>query len=172
MNPADLARNLAISLEAKKDALSQRQSGDWKVSFTVQGIDMDARLTQAPMGTRYAMVLVEIGDDEQPVERKEASPAPRQSAKPRQADGDKRNWRDMPPAQRAGILINDAVFASYLRERHPDEWHETGEADACLKFICKIDSKRDLAVNARAEQMFNHLTADYRAWQAAERVGA
>lgn len=67
MTPADLARKHSISLEAKKDALSQRQSGDWKVSFTVQGTDMDARLTQAPMGTRFAMVLVEIGDDELPV---------------------------------------------------------------------------------------------------------
>src|SRR3954463_14689539 len=67
MTPADIARKHSISLEAKKDALSQRQSGDWKVSFTVQGVDMDARLTQAPMGTRYAMVLVEIGDDELPV---------------------------------------------------------------------------------------------------------
>jgi hypothetical protein len=67
MTAADHARNNAISLEAKKDALSQRQSGDWKVSFTVQGIDMDTRLTQAPMGTRYAVVLVEIGDDELPV---------------------------------------------------------------------------------------------------------
>jgi len=69
MTPADHARNNAISLEAKKDALSQRQSGDWRVSFTVQGIDMDTRLTQAPMGTRYAVVLVEIGDDEQPVQK-------------------------------------------------------------------------------------------------------
>jgi hypothetical protein len=67
MTPADLARKNAISLEAKKDALAQRQNGDWKVSFTVQGIDMDTRLTQAPMGTRYAVVLVEIGDDELPV---------------------------------------------------------------------------------------------------------
>ena len=67
MTPADLARNQAISLEAKKDALAQRQNGDWKVSFTVQGADMDPRLTQAPMGTRYAVVLVEIGDDELPV---------------------------------------------------------------------------------------------------------
>jgi hypothetical protein len=67
MTIADHARNQAISLEAKKDALAQRQNGDWKVSFTVQGIDMDTRLTQAPMGTRYAVVLVEIGDDELPV---------------------------------------------------------------------------------------------------------
>ncbi len=52
MTPAEQARNQAITLEAKKDALSQRQSGDWKVSFTVQGVDMDARLTSAPMGTR------------------------------------------------------------------------------------------------------------------------
>jgi hypothetical protein len=171
MNIADRARNHAISLEAKKDALSQRQSGDWKVSFTVQGIDMDTRLTQAPMGTRYAMVLVEIGDDEQPVQ-KEANPAPRQEAASPQPDGAKRDWRDLPPQQRAGIRINEPLFAAYLREEHPDEWHETGEADACLKFICKIESKRDLAANHKALTMFNLLDSAYLAWQAKERVGA
>lgn len=84
----------------------------------------------------------------------------------------KRDWLSTPPAQRAGILVNEKLFAAYLREEHPDEWHETGEADACLKFICNIDSKRELATNAKAEKLFDILTVDYRAWQAKERVGA
>jgi hypothetical protein len=50
MTPADQARNQAISIEAKKDRLAQRQSSDWSVTFTVQGVDMDPRFTQAEDG--------------------------------------------------------------------------------------------------------------------------
>lgn len=173
MTPAEHARNSAISLEAKKDALAQRQSGDWKVSFTVQGIDMDARLTKAPMGTRYAMVLVEIGDDELPIPpaAKEAAPAKPQPNSPRAA-GAKRDWRDVPASQQAGIRINEPTFSAYLREEHSDEWHETGDVDACLKMICRIESKRDLATNHKALTLWRQIDGHYEGWLAKERVGA
>jgi len=173
MTPADHARNQAISLEAKKDALAQRQNGDWKVSFTVQGIDMDTRLTQAPMGTRYAVVLVEIGDDELPVAAKETPAKPRQSNPPSShPDGAKRPWRNMPYPQQAGIRVGEATFASYLREEHPDEWHETGSADACLKLICRVDSKIELGTSQKAAALWFQIDSAYQAWLAKERVGA
>lgn len=172
MTPADQARDSALHCEAKKHAYRQTQDGV-VVSFVLHPDEVPGSLATAPLGARYVLALVQIGDDELPVPAKENGTKPRQvKPRPDGASREKMDWRDMPVAQRAGILINDAVFAAYLREHHPDEWHETGDADACLKFICKIESKRDLAVNARAEQMFDHLTADYRAWQAAERVGA
>ncbi len=179
MTIADQARNQAISLEAKKDALAQRQSGDWKVTFTVQDIDMDTRLTSARMGTRYAMVLVEIGDDELPVHKpaKESkataavTPAtPRRLDKPAGAKLEKRDWRDLPYAQQAGIRINEPTFAAYLREEHSDEWHETGDADACLKLMCNIESKRDLHVGSKAATLWFQLDSAYSAWLAMERV--
>ncbi len=175
MTPADHARNAAISLEAKKDALAQRQSGDWKVSFTVQNIDMDRRFTSAPMGTRYAMVLVEIGDDELPVSQaKEAAPAKPGQIIPKsvRVKLEKRDWRDIPPAQQAGIRIGQATFAAYLREEHSDEWHETGDADSCLKLICRIESKRDLATNHKALTLWRQIDEHYEGWLAKERVGA
>jgi hypothetical protein len=173
MTPADHARNNAISLEAKKDALAQRQNGDWKVSFTVQGIDMDTRLTQAPMGTRYAVVLVEIGDDELPAQQKEApSNVPSGSPPSTRPDGTKRDWRDLPPPQRAGIRVGEALFAAFLREERPDDWHEAQDADDCLKLICGINSKRELLTNHKALVMFNLLDSAFAAWKAKERVGA
>jgi hypothetical protein len=172
MTPADLARKNSISLEAKKDALAQRQNGDWKVSFTVQGIDMDPRLTQAPMGTRFAVVLVEIGDDELPAQ-KEAAAQPRPSASPKPpTDGAKRSWMDIPPAQRAGIRVGEALFAAFLREERPDDWHEASDANDCLLMMCGVDRKRDLATNHKALLMFNLLDSAYDAWKIKERVGA
>ncbi|UGX98754.1 hypothetical protein G6321_00028020 [Bradyrhizobium barranii subsp. barranii] len=81
MDLSDLARRNTISLEVKKDGLTQRQSGDWQLRLTIAAIDMDSRITQAPMGTRFACVLVEVNDDETPVDH--ASMEQRQVARPR-----------------------------------------------------------------------------------------
>lgn len=96
---------------------------------------------------------------------------PRQETKPR-PDGAKRDWRDIPPAQRAGIRIGQTLFAAFLKEERPDDWHEAPDADDCLKLICGVDSKRELATNHKALTMFNLLDSAFQAWEAKERVGA
>jgi hypothetical protein len=87
-------------------------------------------------------------------------------------DGTKRDWRDLPPPQRAGIRVGEALFAAFLREERPDDWHEAQDADDCLKLICGINSKRDLLTNHKALVMFNLLDSAFAAWKAKERVGA
>jgi hypothetical protein len=82
----------------------------------------------------------------------------------------KRDWRAVPYPQQAGIRICEATFAAYLREEHPDEWHETGEADACVKFICNINSKRELLTNHKAALLWHQLDTAYSAWLALERA--
>lgn len=181
MTIADQARNLAISLEAKKDALRQMQNGDWKVSFTVQAIDMIARLTQAPMGTRFAMVLVEIGDDETPVNRKEAMPNLRTSqnadARPDQIapkpDRAKRDWRDVQPAAQAGIRSNEPEFWAYLREvmTYPDV-NDPDTAAIAVRHICKVNSRTELSTDHRKRVLWHQLDSQFQAWLAKERVGA
>lgn len=172
MTPADHARNNAISLEAKKDALSQRQSGDWKVSFTVQGIDMDTRLTQAPMGTRYAMVLVEIGDDEQPVQ-KEATAKPRQDVPhDSRPDGAKREWRDMQPAAQAGIRCGEPMFRAFLREVKKYGHCDQEAAAVAVRDICGVKSRVELGTKHAARILWHQLDTEYQAWLAKERVGA
>lgn len=179
MTIADQARNLAISLEAKKDTLSQRQSNDWKVSFTIQAVDMDPRFTQAPMGTRYAMVLVEIGDDELPVKRKEAmlnqtpnnrehNARPEPTSSPARA---KRDWRDIHPSQQAGIRCEEPIFAAFLKENYSDEWHEAPDAPDCVRLICAVES-RALLNEGAPRVIWHQLDSQFQAWQARERIGA
>jgi len=55
------------TLECKKDALRQMQDGGIKVTFTINPVDMPAELYADPMGQRYMMVIVPIGDDEKPI---------------------------------------------------------------------------------------------------------
>lgn len=182
MTPAELAVNNAISFECKKDALTQKQSGDWRISFTVQGVDMDARLTGAAMGTRFVAVLVAINDDEMPTTQaaKEKIKPETVSPKPSLANGkpsekakrEPRGWQDTPIAQQAGILVNDPTFGAYLRARHFPEWRETSDADSCIKFMCGVTRKRDIASNHTALVLWNQIVMDYRVWGLAERVGA
>ena len=172
MTPADLARNQAISLEAKKDALAQRQNGDWKVSFTVQGIDMDTRLTQAPMGTRYAMVLVEIGPDELPVQ-KEAPAKPRQTSPPSSPPGGvkrgKIDWRDMQPAAQAALRCDQPAFWAFLREEH--NYSHVIDADSAataIRHICVVKSRSEFSTDHRKRVLWKQLDDQFSAWKAIE----
>jgi hypothetical protein len=173
MTPADLARKHSISLEAKKDRMAQRQSNDWAVTFTVQGTDMDARLTQAPMGTRYAMVLVEIGDDELPVQKENAA-KPRQTSSPNPTGGAKQkmDWRDMPPASQAFLRCRDATFQAYLREVEHYEVRGEESAAAAVRDYCGVESRKDLSILHPARVIWHQLDKAYSAWLAKERVGA
>jgi hypothetical protein len=83
-------------------------------------------------------------------------------------DGTKRPWRDLPPAQQAGMRINEPSFAAYLKENHFEEWRETCDADACLKLICRIESKTELKTNHKALVCWRQLDDHYQAWKALE----
>ena len=166
MTPAEQAKANAISFECKKDSLRQSQAGDWKISFTVQGIDMDERLTKAFPGTRYMAVLVEIGSDELPVQSAEAA-QPRQESKSSPAG--KRDWRDLQPQQQAGIRTNEPSFAAFLRETRPDDWHECGDDPAeCIRLICGVNSRAMIGVNQKARVIWHQLDIAYQAWMQVE----
>ena len=194
MTPADLARQNAISFECKKDTLRQNQSGDWKIAFTVQGLDMDERLTKAFPGTRYMAVLVEIGTDELPVQSKafdkiaaglndaleiargkEVMPHSRESVptgpdnaqpQPDKSAGAKRmEWREMQPAAQAGIRCAEPSFWVFLSERQKVP---VGPAEApdIVRFICGVKSRSELGTNAKARVIWHQLDSGYQAWRA------
>jgi hypothetical protein len=76
----------------------------------------------------------------------EARPEPKD--KPARA---KRDWRDMLPAQQAGIRCNDASFAAFLCETRPDDWQEAMDSvDECVRLICAVTSRSDLNSNHAA----------------------
>ncbi len=170
MTPAALARQAAISFECKKDALQQRQSGDWKISFTVQGVDMDERITRAAMGTRFMAVLVEINDDETPVSpaAKESPATPQPQPQPRQA-GAKRDWRDLQPATQAGIRCDDATFHAFLLEEFGfDTSMESERAAVVVRQICKVESRSEFSTSIPARLRWQALDDKFQAWKAME----
>lgn len=168
MNPADLARENAISLEVKKDSLRQMQNGDWRVSFTVQGVDMDERITRAAMGTRFVAVLVEVNDDETPVRAKERPAKLQPESPPAGAKRGKRDWRDLPPATQAGMRCDEPAFEQYLKEERQDDWAEAQSARDAVCLICGVESRADLGANQKARMIWHQLDTAYAAWKALE----
>jgi len=175
MTPAELARDNAISFEAKKDSLRQMQNGDWRVSFTVQGVDMDERITRAAMGTRFVAVLVEINDQELPITRAEKEkPKPIASTSPTlQPDKDKpagakRDWKDLQPQQQAGIRCTEPVFIAFLKEMYPKIWHEFEDAAQAVRSLCDVHSRVELGTNHKARVAWHLLDEQYMAWKALE----
>jgi hypothetical protein len=168
MTPAEQARESAITFECKKDALQQRQSGDWKISFTVQAVDMDERITRAPMGTRFVAVLVEIDDAELPVMRtdKDTNLVPDNPA-----DKKKRDWRDLQPAQQAGIRCAEPAFVTFLKETYPEDFRALeGDAAELVRYLCGVGSRSKLNTFQAARAIWHQLDEQYQAWKILERA--
>lgn len=144
MNIAERAVASAIPLEVKKDALRQTQSGEWKVTFTVQAADMDPRLTSAPMGTRYQLAMVEIGDNEEPKGRTD--------------------WRDLQPTAQAGIRCQEPRFRDFLAVEYGFVTNTDEEAAVVVRQICGVESRKDLSIKHKARTLWRQLDSRYLGW--------
>ncbi len=144
MNIAEFARQSAIPLEVKKDGLQQRQNGDWVLRLVVQAADMDPRITNAAMGTRFQAALVEVGDDEMPKQRMD--------------------WRNVQPAAQAGIRCADEQFQRYLRAEHGKPVLTPEDAAEEIRKMCNIKSRSELSSNHKARALWHSIDSAYREW--------
>jgi hypothetical protein len=156
MNEAETAASNALSFEVKKDGLQQRQSGDWQLRFTVSAIDMDQRLAAAPMGTRFACVLVELNDDESPVDHKAV---------------DRDKWRDLGPTRQAGMRCKEPLFWAFLMEElHFGNISNEQRAAQAVRNHCGVSSRSELAEpgNHHPRTRWHDLDHAFQAWKARE----
>lgn len=145
MNAADKARAAAVHFEAKKDALSQLQSGNWKLTFTVQPGDVPMELLKASMGTRYMVALVEIGDDEQPVEKPKDNPHRL--------------------SQQCALTCQEMRFWRFLDEKHNHQMvYSEDDAANCLRIMLGIHSRSELDHNPDAAARWRNLKSEFEAW--------
>ena len=176
---ATLARENASSCEAKLHAFRKTQDGV-VVSFVLHPQEVPAAIQLAPLGSRYLLAFVELGDDEKPKEvmpnirpsqndgrnsRNETSPSP-ELADTSHARA-KKAWGDMPYAQQAGILCDDPKFVRFVFERGGPGLQP---ADYVRKF-CDVQSRSEIRSGTKAEQRWNLLVSAYRAWELAPSVG-
>ena len=162
----------SLKLDVKKDAWNQLQSGSYKITLTINPADLSdnrfddlVRFLKAPMGQRYAAVLVEISDDEQPVAHNAfAGPENREDPEPLgEPLPDKPNY-----TAQAGMLCKEPLFWRFLRESPTIQIEATDEESAAdaIRYMCLIDSRRGLNSNSRAAKYFRSIVADFENWKA------
>jgi len=168
---AQRARAAALSCEAKKHAYRQTQDGV-VVSFVLHPQEVPDGLAISPLGTRYSLVVVEIGDDEQPrggdpgADRIEKTPGP--AASPDRA---RKSWDEMSPAQQAGVLCADASFQKFLKETYTHAWSNAFseepeyKASWLVRGFCSVTSRRELSTDPGARALWTDLVGHYRTWQ-------
>jgi hypothetical protein len=104
--------------------------------------------------------------------KQEARATPRQDVPhDSRPDGAKRPWRDLLPAQQAGIRCDEPSFAAFLREERKDDWAEDPDPVDCVYLICGIRSRSELNHNQKSRVIWHQLDSAYQAWLAKERVG-
>lgn len=142
MTAADTARLNAIPVEVKKHSYRQTKDGI-VISFVMHPNDVSPELAASALGTRYMAALVEIGDDEQPVEKP------------------KRAWADLGVGEQAGIRCSEQAFRNYLREamKLPNPLQDADECAYALRSMFGVRSRKDIP-----RERWNAFDADYQHW--------
>jgi hypothetical protein len=142
MDEANRARAAALHFEAKKNGLSQTQDGTWKLSLTA--LDLPTPVLEAHMGTRFMVALVEIGDDEQPINHEQ------------KARVERKPFHELPRSQQAGILCGDEKFHRFIGASSPVY------AAEYLYERFDIESREELDTNPKKAAEWDDLHARYR----------
>lgn len=136
----------ALKFEAVKTALRQDKAG-YTLVLSIHPDDVPEALMRDWVGQRYMCVMVGIGDDEKPVERKPQNDLVRY----------------------AGELCREPEFQYWLRnhisyavEMSDDAWeHPEERTKIMLRRDLGIASRRELADNKKAIERFHALVQQY-----------
>jgi hypothetical protein len=171
MTPADLALDNAIHFEGVKHAYRQTKDGV-VISFVVHPHDVPKGLADAPLGSRYIVALVQVGDDEQPVHQpakesksSELTPATPQPTPHPPAAAKRMDWRELQPAAQAGIRCADPVFRKFLDEKY--RFHSENSEDAAqgVRTICGVASRSELGTKHAARILWHQLDEHFQTWK-------
>ena len=186
---ATIARERALNCEVRKIAYRQSKDGV-VISLLIHPNEVPDELATAPLGTRYVLAMVELNDDETPVERSSkverpavnrevagSSPAA-PAMKGGEANSAELRLHKTPPAS------EDSTTPARARK----SWHEmpptmqagvlctdksfqkwigaSSELDAAhiVRRRCGVASRKDIQLTTAAAIIWRDIVSDYRAW--------
>ena len=83
--------------------------------------------------------------------------------------GQKRDWRDLSPAQQAGMRCQEPAFAAFLAECYPDDWREAASDPAeCIRLICGVTSRSLIEKDQRSRVIWKQIDDQFQAWKLVE----
>lgn len=139
-------RDVAIDFEAVKVAMRQSKEGI-VLNLSLHPNDVPPELWIHPIGARYRVALVQVGDDEEPV------PKPK--------------TKEQSIVAEAGALCRDKKFQSWMCQAHRSHWPWDLDEDLeemtaiALRDFCMIGSRKELADNPAAKRIFDQLRIEY-----------
>jgi hypothetical protein len=134
-----------LNFEAIKIGLKQSKDG-FVLTLAVHPDEIPHDLMTDFVGSRYQVVMVRLGDDEQPMSREGEFP------------GDH-------AVKMAGILCRDPEFWKWLNER---EMMMEKNEKACAEWMTSylgIESRKELKTDTEARSLFNQLKRSFDAWR-------
>lgn len=164
-----------IQFEAKKHAWRQTQDGV-VVSFVVHPNELHAGFAVAPLGTRYQVVVVQLGDDDRPVPpgvgptvapsqkghegpsraTVEGKPAP---AGPLTTPGETR--KEYTLANRVGMTCAEPKFQEWLSRRYPGTTVNKDTVGPLVRHICGVETRADILPGTPAATKWHALALEY-----------
>jgi len=134
-----------LNFEAIKIGLKQSKDG-FVLTLAVHPDEIPHVLMTDFVGSRYQVVMVRLGDDEQPMSREGEFP------------GDH-------AVKMAGILCRDPEFWKWLNDR---EMLMEKNEKACAEWLTSylgIESRKELKTDTEARSLFNQLKRSFDAWK-------
>jgi len=131
--------------EAVKLGLKQDKNG-YVLTLSIHPDDLDDAVMRDFVGSRYQVVMVRLGDDDQPMSREGEFP------------GDH-------AVKMAGIVCRDSEFWQWLNERGLLKGQNEKACTEWLIHYLGIESRKELKTDADARSLFNQLKRSFDAWR-------
>jgi hypothetical protein len=161
MQDENIVRKVAVHCEARKWSYRQTKDGV-VISLLIHPQEVPDGIALSQLGTRYMVALVEINDQEEPVEQKKemSSEIPSSS---------KKDWDSLSPSQQAGLLCKNPEFQKWIVAHvkwgtpgYGLPFYQPEEYVANLvRDNCEIESRSDLKNNPEAVKTWNEIVKDY-----------
>lgn len=165
-------KSAAISFEAVKTSLRQSKDGT-TISLAIHPNEVSAAILSAPIGARYQVVLVQKGDDEEPVmpteteiwndrRRRTVVQSSPSRAEGERASPSREDEAGVRAVADAGMLCRDPDFQHWIMRFMDEEYpRNEGRAILALRGQLKIDSRKELGYNVDARANFVRLQLEY-----------
>lgn len=134
-----------IQFEGIKTALRQTKDG-YSLTLAVHPDDLPDDLMRDFVGSRYMVVMVRIGDNEQPISRELEFP------------GDH-------AVKMAGIICRDPDFWAWLETKFDVIVDSEKDCAAWLSDFLNVQSRKELKENQEIREVFNKLKREFDSWK-------
>jgi hypothetical protein len=133
----------SIQFEGCKVALKQDKTG-YVLTLSMHPDDIPEDLLRDFVGSRYMVVMVRIGENEQPLERKE------------------HEWDKY--VRIAGMLCKNPRFWKFLYDESHIMEESEKESTAWLRDYLNIPSRSDLKTNVQARDLLDQIQQEFNQW--------